>query len=783
MLVNKLKYHRLIIGLLSFVLTGLLPNFALAFTLGDIRLNSALNEPLSANIELLELDGLNENQILVSLGSEADLERVGVDPLPLLNELEFEVDVLSASEGVVRVSSTDAIVEPYLNFVLNVRWPSGRVIREYTVLLDLPTFSANPTPSPAPTPARTEPAPRPASPAPQVEPEPVPPQITEVQEEVQERPAPVINEPEALNPGPETVVIQTGDSMWNIALATRPDNDVSVQQMMLAIQRANAGSDAFIGNNINGIRAGRVLRIPSRQEINAISQEQAITQVALQNQQFSNNAQPLAVNDSQGSSNNVRDELSIVNSTANDEAANAEIADLNATIVNLESELAFSEENLDRALLENEELRSRLNDLEEEIAILENIIAIEAQRMAELRESLAEQNSTEASDALAVAPPQNSAPAPVAPAETAPVVPPAPAPSLIANLLNSTLGMIVALVILLALIVGFLMLRNRKASIKEDDFDSILAEEAEALEEREALEQTSFSTHSEEDTETEDTEIEDTEIEDSIFGDETADEISEAATDSNVAEDAEKVSEQGDHDQTELSESEEDFLAEDDNDDYFADDEDTEDDFDDDEEPVKTGFLAGLFAKFSRKKADESETEDFFDDEDEDDVNEDEVNEEETASEPNFEAFSTDFDEDGEQNQDDNQEDNQEPEVIADSDEGLEEIVFDLDDSGSDGEIEFLDEDESESTDAIKEPSSLGNLGLDDAIAFDESDEDELEVITDQDEVSTKLDLAVAYHAMDDMEGAKEILEEVIAEGNEAQIAEAKKLLNEWGVS
>jgi len=128
---------------------------------------------------------------------------------------------------------------------------------------------------------------------------------------------------------------------------------------------------------------------------------------------------------------------------------------------------------------------------------------------------------------------------------------------------------------------------------------------------------------------------------------------------------------------------------------------------------------------------------------------------------------------------------NEEPEVITDSDEGLEEIVFDLDDSGSDDEIEFLDEDESESTDAIaiKEPSSLGNLGLDDAIAFDESDEDELEVITDQDEVSTKLDLAVAFHAMDDMEGAKEILEEVIAEGNETQIAEAKKLLNEWGVS
>ena len=58
-------------------------------------------------------------------------------------------------------------------------------------------------------------------------------------------------EPAALEPRAETVVIQSGDSLWNIALATRPGNDVSVQQMMLAIQRANTNNDAFIGNNIN----------------------------------------------------------------------------------------------------------------------------------------------------------------------------------------------------------------------------------------------------------------------------------------------------------------------------------------------------------------------------------------------------------------------------------------------------------------------------------------------------------------------------------------------------
>ncbi len=980
MLVNMLKYHRFIIGFLTCVLTGLLPNLVWAFTLGDIRLNSALNEPLSANIELLELDGLNESQILVTLGSEADFQRVGVEPLPLYNELEFEVDVLSASEGVVRISSADAIVEPYLNFVLNVRWPSGRVIREYTVLLDLPTFTANPIPAPAPDPARSTPTAPPARPAaPQVEPEPVQSQIAEVQEpepEAVPAPAPVFEEPSNVNSSPETVVIQSGDSMWNIALATRPDNDVSVQQMMLAIQRANANSDAFIGNNINGIRAGRVLRIPSRQEINAISQEQAITQVAVQNQQFSNNAQPLAINNSQGGSRNTRDELSIVN-RADDESDNAEIADLNATIANLENELSLSEENLDRALLENEELRGRLNDLEEEIAILENIIAIEAQRMAELQESIAQQNNATTSDVLAVAPPQNPAPVDVAP------VAPSPAPSTgiigqISNLLSSTLGMIVALVVLLALVVGFLIARNPKASLKEDDFDAILAEDDEL----------NFA---------EDSKM-DADLEEGLLGDESTGILDNEDEENNEIE-------QEDFDQEDSSgfdDDVEDDFQDDDNDteDDFTDDDDSNDDDDfsedseEDEEPAKTGFLAGLLAKFTRKKAEDSDDEDIFDEYDEDDDSDDdsstadefvaadsspfdediedqdledediedaseesvldddfenflqdikvddedddvpvsnessdplkseepldfykeelveasgefdkqdqvdeideivdldetdttedsssgdveeiiEFNEEavskealiegetQTKSDSGEEVFEFNLDEspkvnndvitdhvdkskdsdeieslsfslpdknsevfgaadsahDNELSDDKNEEvetfdfgeiafetedqktknaetpsadkidspEDSEAIEISEDDSDLEEIVFDLDDSNSENEIEFLDSDDDENPEGIKEASSsLGNLGLDDAIAFDESDEEELEVITDQDEVSTKLDLAVAYQAMDDIEGAKEILDEVIAEGNDDQIAEAKKLLNEWGVS
>ncbi|MFL2840324.1 MAG: FimV/HubP family polar landmark protein [Pseudohongiellaceae bacterium] len=608
MLANKLKNYRKVLRFFTCMLIGLVTNTTLAFTLGDIRLNSSLNEPLAANIELLELDGLDEGQILVTLGSEADFERVGFEPLPLLNELEFEVEVFSNLEGLLRISSAENIVEPSLNFVLNISWPSGRVIKEYSVELDSPTFSSSPLPASAPTPR------------------PIPPRIVE--------PHPQANF--------ETVAIQSGDTLWNIALATRPSGAVSVQQMMLAIQRANTNSGAFIENNINGIRAGSVLRIPNRQEINAISMEQAITQVAMQNQQFFNYAQPLAVNNRQGNTNDSRDELSIINAS-ND---NAESVGLNAAIESLENDLAFSEENLNRALLENGELRSRLNDLEEEIAILENIMSIESQRMFELQAELAIQ--ADATAALAMLAPEDAA---ITTPGSEPL-PPATNPEQLTGIINyisDVLGitpeMLTILVVFLALVVGFFIARNANgnATLEEDDFDAILADEENGP--------------------------------------------SVARTKGNKVDDGEF--------EKELEEVEAVFNA------------DPEDIQDINKEIQQEGFEQDAL---SETEADTSK--------------------DESAS------------------------------VFTDNAE-YEEVEIDKHSISS----------------------SLGNLGLDDEMAFDESDEEELEIITDQDEVSTKLDLAVAYQAMGDLTGAKEILSDVIAEGDESQIAEAQRLLSEWGGS
>jgi pilus assembly protein FimV len=263
---------------------GLVAGFAyssnlLALGLGQLTVNSSLNEPLDATIQLLGLDGLTVGQILTSMGGTEDFARANIDRVGLIDDIHMEVEIFNARSGVVHLTSTDPVVEPFLSMVISVRWPNGRLMRDYTALIDLPLFISNEpqaTPvdvpeTPAPTPAReSEP---PLQPEPRVfateEPvitEPVAPvqeesvaveetppatveegQVAEVEEEVIEpEPAPVITTAaveEAPEPAPveetpvsQDVVVEAGDTLYGIAATNRPNTSVSVEQTMLAIQ-------------------------------------------------------------------------------------------------------------------------------------------------------------------------------------------------------------------------------------------------------------------------------------------------------------------------------------------------------------------------------------------------------------------------------------------------------------------------------------------------------------------------------------------------------------------
>jgi len=108
-----------------------------ALGLGEITLHSALNQPLRADIALEDAAGLEEGELSVSLATADEFNRAGVERVFFLNDLKF-TPILKGNRSLIRVSSNKAVNEPFLNFLVQLNQPNGRVLREYTVLIDPP---------------------------------------------------------------------------------------------------------------------------------------------------------------------------------------------------------------------------------------------------------------------------------------------------------------------------------------------------------------------------------------------------------------------------------------------------------------------------------------------------------------------------------------------------------------------------------------------------------------------------------------------------------------------
>ncbi len=265
---------------LGLLVLGLLASEAWALGLGDIRLDSALNEPLRAEIELLSATDEELGNLRITLASADTFERYGIDRPLFLSRLRFDV-VNRGSGQIIRVTSTEPVTEPFVTFLVEANWARGRLLREYTVLLDPPTFA--PAPAAAATEAVSAPRQAPQAdrgrierPAPAAAPRPVAP-----------GPGPAAAAPDSArgfdtDPGGDYRVSR-GDTLWRIAEQVRPDNRLTMNQTMLAIYEANPG--AFAGN-INVLRANTRLRIPSADEIFRIGRAQALEEIRRQNQSW-----------------------------------------------------------------------------------------------------------------------------------------------------------------------------------------------------------------------------------------------------------------------------------------------------------------------------------------------------------------------------------------------------------------------------------------------------------------------------------------------------------------
>lgn len=356
--------------------SALSSGMAHALGLGELTLKSSLNQPLVAEIELLEVRDLASSEVLPKLASPEEFAKAGVDRQFFLSDLKFTPVLKPNGKSVIRVTSSKAVREPYLNFLVEVLWPNGRSLREYTLLLDPPLYSpqttaaatpqapvAAPAQAPVPRPAMPSsvaPAPRSAAPAPAAAPSSI--------------------------AGGEYRTTKN-DTLWEIAQRV---GGGSVHQTMLAIQDLNP--DAFIGGNINRMKSGQVLRLPDEQQIRTRSNAEALAQVVAQNTAWREGrgvasrqldatrrtgagAAPATAESS--------DSLKLVSADSGKTTRGSDTGSADSKA--LADKLAVTQESLDSTRRENDELQSRIGDLQSQLDKLQRLIELKDNQLAKLQ--------------------------------------------------------------------------------------------------------------------------------------------------------------------------------------------------------------------------------------------------------------------------------------------------------------------------------------------------------------------------------------------------------------
>src|SRR6056297_1967185 len=364
--VSFMSRRRLMLGRLAGATLILLlawSGTAQALGLGDIRLESALNEPFRAEIELLSVTPEELEGLTVQLAPTETFRRYGIDRPSFLSGFRFEIRQLSGDRGVVRITSREPVTEPFVTFLAEAVWPRGRLLREYTVLLDPPTFASEETAEQA-APVRAAAAPAERSP-----------------DAGSIRRAPEPRQTSAGLDAGDTYRVPRNETLWGIAQRVRPSG-LTMNQVMVALYENNP--EAFDGN-INRLREGAVLRIPSDDEMYGINRSEAVAEVSRQNQAW------------QGG------EPGSLRLVPPDEAPQTAAAPAPGTAAGTAGPGTAAGTSAAEA--------ERLRRLEAELAERERLLAIKDQELARLREQLASrEDALETPPAAAADEPATAAP-------------------------------------------------------------------------------------------------------------------------------------------------------------------------------------------------------------------------------------------------------------------------------------------------------------------------------------------------------------------------------------
>lgn len=292
------------------VLMGLWSTQASALSLGRLTVQSALGEPLKAEIDVLDINADEAASLVAKVAPAEAFVAAGLEYNPALSSLRASLQRRPDGRAYLRLSSDRPVGEPFVDMILETSWNSGRIVRDYTMLFDPPTLRNQTAGAPvgaqlpAPAPERISPATRAAAAAAVAAPTASRP-TAPPREPTPAKPAAIATKPAAAEPasaapptqntanGEATVKVKPGDTASAIAASHKSAN-VSLDQMLVALLRANP--DAFIQDNVNRIKAGAIVSIPNQNQASATGRSEATQIISAQSQDFNDFRRKFASN-------------------------------------------------------------------------------------------------------------------------------------------------------------------------------------------------------------------------------------------------------------------------------------------------------------------------------------------------------------------------------------------------------------------------------------------------------------------------------------------------------
>lgn len=258
-----------------------MPFAANAAGLGKLTVSSALGQPLRGEIELVAVQKDDIGLVSVRVASMDAFREAKIERPSALSSVHFSVEKRQNGDPYIKVTSTAPVNEPFLDLLIELSWPAGRLMREYTVLLDPPGFAEPQAVVPVAMPIA--PAPLPAAPAAPAakEAETAAPAASarKAVEKEAEQPARKEKQAVAAQPKAETYgPVKKGETLAGIAFQVKPEG-VSLEQMLVGLYRGNP--KAFAGN-MNRMKTGQILRVPESEKLAEITSKDAAREVKVQ---------------------------------------------------------------------------------------------------------------------------------------------------------------------------------------------------------------------------------------------------------------------------------------------------------------------------------------------------------------------------------------------------------------------------------------------------------------------------------------------------------------------